>query len=147
MSDNSEVQRLRQQMDEIRCDLNDDMHDFVASAKTLTDYRFYLKEYPWACMAAVAAVGYLVVPNRVRIISPDVETLTKLAKKNHLLVKSKPETTQEKSGTLGWALGLLTSALMRSAIGYASQNAGKILGRNQQSNNSAAPASQRPAGP
>jgi hypothetical protein len=82
----------------------------------------------------------------VRIISPDVETLTKLAKQNQLLVKSIPEATQEKSSTLGWALGLLISALMRSAIGYASHNAGKILGRNQQSEN-AARTSQHPAGP
>jgi len=74
-----EVQR---QMREIRAELREDVNDVVESANKMADLSIYVSAYPWLCVGAALAAGYLVVPQRAVIMRPDAEAMIELAKKN-----------------------------------------------------------------
>lgn len=118
---------IRTEMQHVRRDIADDMEDVVESTRQMTDWHSYVNRYPLLCLGAVAAVGFIVVPKRVEIMSPDADTLLRLAKKNKLVVENAPK-AQAKSGLAGTLLGLVGSAVLRAGIAYAGQNVGKVLG-------------------
>ena len=126
MRDSQEADDIRRQMEQIRCDLNHDVEDLVVHAREMTDWRHYMRQYPWASMAAAAAVGYLVVPRRVHVESPDPKTLEKLIRK-HQLVVTEPRADQ-KGGLAGAVFGMVSSLVMRGLLAYAGQQAGKVFG-------------------
>jgi hypothetical protein len=72
-------------MHDLRGQLDNDVEEVVDSAKEFTDWRTYVRSYPWACVGVAAAIGYLVVPSRVELESPDVDTLLELAKRTNSL--------------------------------------------------------------
>ena len=127
MAESTDIDDLRQQMQRIRCDLNSDVENLVEHAREMTDWRYYVREYPWACVATAAAVGFVVVPRRVPVMSPDARTLQKLARKHQLVVtESRPD---EKGGLTGALFGMVSSLVMRGLLAYAGQQAGKMFGQ------------------
>lgn len=114
-------------MDELRSDLGDNVEEIVDSARTLSDWRHYVSTFPWACMAGAAALGFLIVPKRIEMVSPDADALEELAKRNKLVVKSNPK-PQAKSGMTGAMFSFLANAAMRGAMAYVGQNVGKLMG-------------------
>ena len=127
MHDSDEIQRIRAEMAQIRCDLNDDVEGLVEHAREMTDWRYYVRAYPLASAAAVAALGYLAVPRRPEIVSPDAETLAQLAKRHQLVVVDRPKAERQKtlSGSL---FNLVASLAMRGIMAYVGQQAGKVMG-------------------
>lgn len=115
---------IRQRMQQVRCELGDGMDDIVESTREMTDWRSYVEHYPWLCAGAAAALGYLVVPKRVELLSPNADTLLELAKRNKLVVNTNPQ-AQAKSGLTGTLLTFLANAAVRSAIAFAGQKLGK----------------------
>ena len=55
------VEALRKQMQAVRRELHYDVEGVVDTAKELTDWKHYMRSYPWACLGAALAVviGYL----------------------------------------------------------------------------------------
>lgn len=128
MPDSNETDRIRAEMAQIRCDLNDDVEGLVEHAREMTDWRHYVKTYPWASVAAAAALGYFAVPKKSQIISPDEKTLAALARKNQLVVVDRPKA--EKRRTLSGSLfNLVASLAMRGIMAYVGQQAGKMMGQ------------------
>jgi hypothetical protein len=113
-------------MARIRYDLHDDVRGIVENAKVITDWKYYVRRYPWACMAGVAALGYLAVPKRLEIVRPDPETLAELARTNRLVVNPQAQ-PKPRGGTVGSMFGFLANTFVRAAMGYMGQQAGKIL--------------------
>ena len=64
MHDSHETNAIRQRMEEVRCDLDQDVQEIVEGARDLRDWRSYVRTYPWVCVGAALAVGYLLVPRR-----------------------------------------------------------------------------------
>lgn len=125
------AEMLRSEMAQVRHELSEDVDDVVENAKELTDWRHYVRKYPFVCVGAALAVGYLVVPQRIEIVSPSAKQIEKLAKRDHLVVKHSPNAGP---ASPGWKSKLLTfgaNLLLRSAITYAGQQAGKLLGEQQ----------------
>lgn len=89
-------------------------------AKRLTDWRYYVKAFPWACLAGAVTIGYLAVPNRRDILTPDVDDLAELARRNQLVVQRRPKPTKSVSAANA-ALSLLANVLMRGAAHYIRQ--------------------------
>ena len=116
----NEAFELRKQMEHIRCELAGDVQDLAGDAKTLTDYRYHVRQHPWSALAAAAAVGYMLIPNRTHKLVPDAKDLRKLIKDNQLVVQTKSEINQKK-GLFAMAVSMAAAAAMRSAIGYASE--------------------------
>lgn len=122
---------LRQEMEQIRCDLAGDVSELADDAKTLADYRYHVRQHPWIALAAAAAAGFVLVPNKSRKLVPDAAALEKLIKKNQLVVQTKSEINQKK-GLVATAVSLAAAAAMRAAIGYASQTVSSKLTAAQQ---------------
>ncbi|MEX1224474.1 MAG: hypothetical protein WEA31_07995 [Pirellulales bacterium] len=146
MSSHHEADKIREEMARLRGGLHREVEGIVESARTMTDYRYYLRRYPWGCAAAAVAVGYLIVPNKTRIISPDVATLKELAKNNQLLVKAKPEVSKQQPGPLNLLLHLAASSLVRAGVSYAGQQASRFFAESQGQQEQPEPRRQPPRG-
>ena len=126
MSVAREAEEIQRQMAHIRCELNADVDGIVANARVMSDWRYYVRTYPLACAAGALALGYLVVPSRLEVISPDAKTLAKLAKENRLIVKPEAE-PHKRGGLVGPLFSLLASTLVRGLVAYLGQVAGQNL--------------------
>lgn len=121
-----ESERIRDRMAQIRLELDQDVGAVVENAKELTDWRAFVKRHPWFTTCAAAALGYLVVPKRLEVVSPDTATLEALAKKNRLVVKPRADVRRQ-AGMVHPLVNLIGGALMRSAFSIAGQQLGKIV--------------------
>lgn len=118
---------IRREMDAIRTNLHVDMDRLVVNARHLTNWKHYVRSFPWASVGVAAALGYIAVPRKLEIRSPDREALEQLAKDNRLVVQHAPK-GEERRGVLMSAANLLGNMLLRAGIAYAGQQAGRIFG-------------------
>jgi len=105
----SDAEQIQKQMRELRADLREDVQDVVVSAHKMADIANYVRAYPWLCVGAAVAAGFLIVPQRATILKPDAEALIELARKHKLVVKTDEGPPQKKRG------GLLTQLLSLAA--------------------------------
>ncbi len=66
MSDSAD--EIRRQMRDIRRDVGADVDGIVDSAHELSDWRYYVKRYPWLCVGSAFAVGLLAAPRRRELL-------------------------------------------------------------------------------
>lgn len=126
MPDSLSANDIQHQMSRIRCDLHTNVRGIVENAKVIADWKYYVRRYPWACVAGVAALGYLAVPRRLEILRPDPSTLAELAKTNRLIVNPQPE-PRPHGGAVASLFTFLANTFLRVAMGYVGQQAGRIL--------------------
>jgi len=81
---------IRQQMTTIRGAVRDDVETIVDNARLTADWRYYVHQYPWACAAASAAIGYFIVPRGPAKAVVDPKMLEAIVQK-HGTVSSEPE--------------------------------------------------------
>src|SRR5438876_1896464 len=118
----SEAENIQKQMRELRAELRDDVQDVVVSAHKMADIANYVRAYPWLCVGAAVAAGFLIVPQRATIIRPDPEALIELAKKHKLVVKTEESSPQKKRvGLLGQLLSLAAATLLQGGLKIATQ--------------------------
>jgi hypothetical protein len=127
MPNTASAEEIREQMAQVRRELNINYGGVVENARNMADWRYYVRNYPWATLGAAVAIGYLVVPNRVQMITPDAKELLKLARKQKLVVEPKPQ-AEPKSTVGGQVFNMLASMLTRGLIAYAGQKLGKTAG-------------------
>jgi hypothetical protein len=119
MSDSASIKAIQQRMQQVRHDLGDEVGELVESAKDMTDWRKYVRANPWVCLAAAAAIGYVVVPKRPARFRLNPADLKELARHTKLQATTKPDSR-------GWRKTLLTfvtSAAARAAMNYVKQQA------------------------
>jgi hypothetical protein len=109
------AKQIRRTMARIRRELDEDVGEVEQSARTLLNWRYYTQNYPWACVAAAGAIGYLVVPRKLEIHSPDPKTLEKLARKRHLVVEQNPK-AEAKGGVVGAAFSFISGLVLKTAM-------------------------------
>ncbi len=122
---------LRKRMAQIRRELDEDVETVVEQAKELTDWKKIVAKHPFLTVSAAAAVGFLIVPNRLTVMSPDSKTLEKLAKRNRLVVKPKAD-VRNQAGVVSPIVSLLAGAIMRGGLNMAGQHISKLLAPNDQ---------------
>ncbi len=125
---NSVAERIQHRMHDLRGQLDHDLGEAVDTAKEFTDWHTYVRRYPWACVGLAAAIGYLVVPSRVELESPDVDTLLELARKNKLVVEANPP-PHKRRGIASRALRMISQTALRSALAFLGQKAGEMAAR------------------
>ena len=79
-----EANAIRKRMEEVRCDLDQDVQGIVEGARDMRDWRSYVRTYPWVCAGAALAVGYLLVPSRHAAMQPNAETIAELVEQSRL---------------------------------------------------------------
>ncbi len=114
----NEIDEIRRRMAEIRRELHQDVREVVASAEAVTDWRRYIRMYPWGALGAAFTVGYLIVPNRHRTVPPDVATQADVAEVREAVVGTQEKT---KKGVFAAAWGLMAPIGVRAAQSYAIQ--------------------------
>src|SRR5262245_36057535 len=116
----STAESIRQRMHEVRSELGDDVEEFVESARTITDWRYYVERYPWVCLAAAFALGYVVVPKRMPVINLYADAVLELAKKKQLVIKPERKNPEKRSWRAG-LVSLLANAAINGATAYMRQ--------------------------
>ncbi len=126
MNDLPSADAVRARMQQLRCEIDGDMEDMATSARSMVDWKHYVKTYPWVCLGTAAAVGFLIVPKRSTAIHPDLAALTALARTGHLVAEPAPAATR------GWVdslLATIASMAVRKAVELLGQGAARLLGR------------------
>lgn len=129
MNDRSDEdpQSIRQRMAAIRVELDEDVEDLSAQARELSHWQHYVQEYPWGAVTVAVAVGFLAVPRRLNINSPDPEALEELAKKHRLVVENRPRSA-ERPGLGASMLNMIGHMVLRAGVAYVGQQAGRLFG-------------------
>ena len=124
LQDSPERSAIRQRMEEVRNDLDQDVQEIVEDARDLRDWRAYVRSYPWACVSVALAVGYLIVPPRPRVSQPTAEMLAELAKQSRLAAMTDLPTKANRSGRV---LAFVGDLALRGVASYVGQQAGKYF--------------------
>jgi hypothetical protein len=126
MNDSPLDDTVRARMQGIRCDIDQDLEDVSQSARSMVDWKHYVKAYPWVCLGAAAALGFLIVPKRSAAAGADLPARTEPANAGHPVVPSVPTAAR---GVFDALVGAVAGIAVREAIAYLGQNAERILGR------------------
>jgi hypothetical protein len=122
MNETIDVTEIQRQMSQIRGEMRHDMQSLVSNAKTLSDWRYYVRNYPWACMGAAMFAGYILVPSRIAIPTP-VPQPAEPAPRPQAVQQDK----EQKKGLAGVVLGMVMSAAMRGASAVAMKAVNQYL--------------------
>jgi hypothetical protein len=117
---------LQAQMRQVRSEMGTDVQEIVDSARVLTDWQYYVRTYPWLCLGAAAALGYLVIPTRIHYVRPDPATVAELARQ-HKLVVQPTQDTKPKQGLVAAIAAAAVSALLQGGMGLARQGLNSYL--------------------
>lgn len=110
---------LQLRMAQVRRSVRWDVEETTSAAKRLTDWQYYVRQFPWATAAAVAAVGFMLVPRKREQPLIDKAALEKMvAEKRVVVIPQKPETA--KKSALASVGGLLAAAATKAAMNYVS---------------------------
>jgi hypothetical protein len=119
-----ETTAIRQRMDEVRCDLDEDVQEIVEGAREIGKWRSCVRAYPWVCLGVTLVAGYWVVPRRRFGTQSDAQSLGELANQSGLLPTSRVLPTGNVRGTL---LALVGKLVMRGVSTYVGQQASKLF--------------------
>lgn len=123
------AQQIRRSMAYIRRELDVDVAEVEQSARTLLNWKYYIENYPWACVGVATAVGYLAVPRKLEIHSPDPKTLEKLARDRHLVIEQKPK-AEAKGGLIGTAFSFISGLVLKTAMAQLGHQVASMMDKN-----------------
>jgi hypothetical protein len=120
----NEIDEIRKSMARIRRDLHEDVRGVVESAEAVTDWRHWIRDYPWASMAAAAAIGFVLVPKRRKTVKPEAVAQAVAAQIQPAMQQAAQAAAVEGPkkrgrGLIGAGLGLLAPIALRAAQNYA----------------------------
>jgi len=69
-------EEILQRMAMIRLRIDEHTDELVAQVNALSDWRSYVRRYPWLSVSAAAAIGFVVVPSRAKPGTEDVARKT-----------------------------------------------------------------------
>jgi hypothetical protein len=105
-------------MQQFRAEMREDVREMVASARELTDWTWYVRTYPWLCLGAAAAAGYMLIPSRPQAYAkPDFSDLAELARQQKIVVKM--EEPKSSPGLLGTLVRLAAGPLLQGGLAIA----------------------------
>lgn len=115
----SSADDICRRMEVVRRTAGEEVETIVQSAKTLSDWRYYVKNHPFLLAGAAAGLGFMLIPRKKAPQVPggdDAKELIDLLKKHHVrgvTVEGPP------SGLLKTVAGIATPFLIRTALNFA----------------------------
>ena len=116
---------VREQMQQVRCEIGRDVKDVSASAHDMLDWKHYVKTHPWVCFGAAVALGFLIVPKRPKATPAAAATVIEPAATGHVVVKSGPTITAR---VIDAILATVANIAIQKATAYLGKSAGRLLG-------------------
>jgi hypothetical protein len=117
---------IQRQMHAVRTELKDDVKEIVANARVMADWHYYVRTYPWFCVGAAAAAGYLLVPSRVTVVRPDSHELAELVRQHQVAVKAEVK-PKPAIGILGSLINMAAGAALQGGMAVASYQLDQLL--------------------
>ncbi len=121
----SETDEIRRHMAQIRHELHEDVQGVVKGAEAATDWRRYVRNYPWVTVGVAFGIGYLIVPRRSQ---QPVGTTVNFSQADQARPgvysappAAEPEKKKKGKGLFRTVIGLAAPFVLRSAQGYALQ--------------------------
>jgi hypothetical protein len=68
-----DAERIRQQMQHVRQEMGAGMQDVLHGARQLSDWKYYVRRHPWACVGSAFALGFLATPARRKVLTDKVD--------------------------------------------------------------------------
>jgi hypothetical protein len=134
-SAHDEAESILRQMRTLRAELREDVREMVVSAHNMADIGRYVRAYPWLCVGAALAAGFLIVPQRSVVVKPDAEALIELARRHKLVVKTEETGTKKKRGGLfADLLGLAAATLLQGGLKVATSQISHAFAEPHRSN-------------
>ncbi len=122
------IEQVREEMRQIRSNLDDEVETLAQSTRVLFDWRSYVRHSPWLCLGAAAVAAYLVVPSKPKIVAPTPEQLADMAK--HAKVTLGDSGIQSKTKSLGRELaGVALGLILRAGMSVATQQFNQFMNR------------------
>jgi hypothetical protein len=84
MASEDAAEEICRRMAELRSDLAGGVREVGRSARVMTDWTFYVRRFPWAVVAVAAAAGFMLMPRKKQVISPDQQALAEMVRKKQL---------------------------------------------------------------
>jgi hypothetical protein len=84
MASEDSAEEICRRMAELRSDLAGGVREVGRSARVMTDWTFYVRRFPWAVVAVAAAAGFMLIPRKKHVISPDQQALAEMVRKKQL---------------------------------------------------------------
>ena len=115
----SSADEICRRMEAVRRTAGEEVETIVQSARTLSDWRYYVKNHPFLLAGAAAGLGFLLIPRKKSpqaSATDDAKELIELLKKHHVrgvTVEGPP------SGLLKTVAGIATPFLIRTALNFA----------------------------
>ena len=125
MNDPPRGDKVRERMQQLRCELDEDVEEVSASARGMLDWKRYVKAHPWMCCGAAVALGFLIVPRRSRATHPAAAAVVEPATTRHEVVNSTPTIT---AGVIDAILATVANIAIQKATAYLGRSAGRLLG-------------------
>jgi hypothetical protein len=116
---------MQERMQGIRGDIDQGLEDVSASARSMVDWKHYVKTYPWLCLGAAAAVGFLFVPKRPRAVSTSTTSPAKSPETGHRAADSTPSAVR---GVVDMLVAAAVSLAVRETAAYVGQAAAGLMG-------------------
>jgi hypothetical protein len=116
---NDDAERIRRQMQNVRQELGADVKGIVHGTQQLTDWHYYVRKHPWACVTGAFALGFLAAPGRAKAIAGglDLDRLIAHMKQQGMAVGGgKAAASLLPGGMLGRILATAGPLVARSAI-------------------------------
>jgi hypothetical protein len=124
---NPTADEIRAEMQYIRRDLWANVKGMVANASQMFDWKNYVRSFPWASVGVAAALGYLLVPRRPRIVAYDKNAVERVLHDRNLVIA--PETRIPKSQTslVGGLLRVAALAALKIGVSYATRRGMEMI--------------------
>jgi hypothetical protein len=120
MNTDDSAEKIRNRMAELRRDLDCDVREVSRGARVMTDWKFYVRKFPWAVVGAAALAGYMLIPKRKPVIKPDPEMIQELVRQKKIKVESVTK-QPEKPGMMKSLLMMGLTYAARAGAQYVTQ--------------------------
>lgn len=98
----------------VRNEMDEDVVDLMEDAKSLLDWKEYVRRFPLVSLAAAGVVGFVLVPAKRKKVNLDARAVKKLLEREKLVVA--PSSNVKKS-SLGTTIALaVLGPMLRSAV-------------------------------
>ncbi len=120
----SEIDEIRRHMAQIRHELHEDVQGVVKGAEAATDWRRYVRNYPWVTVGVAFGIGYLIIPRRSQQPVGTTVNFSQADQARPIVQVAPPAAEPEKKkgkGLFRTVIGFAAPFVLRSAQGYALQ--------------------------
>ena len=115
-------------MHTVRTELREDVQEIVDNARVLAQWQYYVRNYPWLCLGAAAAAGYLLVPPRIHVVRPDAKAVADMVRQHQIALKTEVM-PQPAPSLLGQLVNMAAGALLQGAVTVASGQVNQFMRR------------------